>query len=124
MNEETATEMTSCEKFLEGIVHPNERILAREIMEGKRKEGEFSLSFDQAQIDTMVASLAHVECEFDVSDGDTTDEEIEEKEEEVIGKDTDTVDEATDTDTAKDVTDEVPTEPEQEPGETTAEIPE
>lgn len=65
-----ATKATKCEEFLNGIVHPNEQILAREIMEGK-KVGEFSLSFDQAQIDTMTSSLENVGCleSDDVVDG-------------------------------------------------------
>ncbi|HEC32794.1 MAG TPA: hypothetical protein ENI63_00860 [Candidatus Kaiserbacteria bacterium] len=72
---EETNEVSKCEEFLNGIVHPNEQILAREIMEGK-KLGEFSLSFDQAQIDTMTASLENVGCEF-VKDGNDAVEETE-----------------------------------------------
>jgi len=64
---EETNEVSKCEEFLNGIVHPNEQILAREIMEGK-KLGEFSLSFDQAQIDTMTNSLKQVGCDIGVAE--------------------------------------------------------
>ncbi len=50
-----------CLKFTEGIAHPNEKVLAKEILEGK-KVGEFSLSFDQAQVDAMTERLKGGGC--------------------------------------------------------------
>lgn len=78
-NQETATveHSKACMAFAEGIQHPNEKTLAMELLEGKSKEGDFSLGFDQSQIDSMRARLIGAGC-------DTLSEEVEEVEEEVL----------------------------------------
>lgn len=50
-----------CREFVDGIQHPNERVLAKEILEGKTV-GEFSLAFDQSQVDAMTDRLRGAGC--------------------------------------------------------------
>ncbi len=60
-------DMSECDKFLNNIAHPNEQILAREIIEGKKldatdPEDRFSLAFDKEQIASMTLSLENIGC--------------------------------------------------------------
>ncbi len=50
-----------CLAFVDGIAHPNEKVLAEEILQGK-KVGEFSLDFDQGQMDAMTERLKGAGC--------------------------------------------------------------
>lgn len=50
-----------CLEFVDGIQHPNEKVLAQEILAGK-KVGEFSLGFDQSQVDAMTDRLKGAGC--------------------------------------------------------------
>ncbi len=78
-----------CITFAEGIAHPNEKILAREILEGK-KVGEFSLDFDQAQADAMTERLKGGGCFPDPVDAPV--EEETSVEEETPDEDTESTD--------------------------------
>ena len=49
------------EVFVDGIAHPKEKVLAEEILQGK-KVGEFSLDFDQIQVDAMTSRLEGAGC--------------------------------------------------------------
>ncbi len=93
------SQSNECTTFAEGIAHPNEKILAKEILEGKVM-GEFSLGFDQVQVDAMTEKLKGAGC-FQVEE-EAPAEEVEETEdsETVDGSD----DDASDTDEASDTT--------------------
>ena len=68
----------ACEVFVDGIAHPKEKVLAEEILQGK-KVGEFSLDFDQIQVDAMTSRLEGAGC-FDEPTPEPTPDEPQDEE--------------------------------------------
>ena len=52
-----AEHSNACTAFADEIQHPNERVLAQEILAGARVAGDFSLGFDHSQVVSMTNRL-------------------------------------------------------------------